>query len=430
VHPDRRLRVDWVAEHFSTADHIFLSLLWFAFFAQWLTIIPVIVPDQVATILGGNGTNKEGISGTIVAAGALVALVVAPFAGALSDRLRSVHGRRRPFLIAGVLGSCVGLGLLLPFRPGSSLVLYGMAILNLQFWWNWAAGPYAGLVSDIVSERDQGTASAWINIMSIAGSVVGNILIAIFYKSSRIIQILVILVGINLICLLITLARVRERSSVRDAGLIASQGLLQSFYIDPTIHANFYWVLITRLFAQLGIWSIFTFLLFYLRDVIGVPQAEAPNILTALLAAGAVIAIPASLVGVRAADRYGTVKVVQSTGWIMTAAALCYVFIAIRPELMLVVPVVVVFSAAYGAYLAVDWALALKVLPNSSAAGKDMGVWHISMVLPQVVGPAVSGWLISGLISAVSAKFAYSVVFGIAVVWLALASILVRRVRF
>ena len=46
----------------------------------------------------------------------------------------------------------------------------------------------------------------------------------------------------------------------------------------------------------------------------------------------------------------------------------------------LIVPVILIYAAAFGAYQAVDWALALKVLPSAEAAGKDMGIWRISMV--------------------------------------------------
>jgi hypothetical protein len=147
------------------------------------------------------------------------------------------------------------------------------------------------------------------------------------------------------------------------------------------------------------------------------------------LGAGAVLAIPASLVGVRLADRHGVVRLVRVTSWIMAAAALCYVLIALRPSLALVVPVVLLFSAAYGAYGAVDWALALKVMPAGKDVGKDMGIWHISMVLPQILGPAATGWLITGIKIVGSARLAYAVAFAIAAMWFTLAATLVTRVR-
>lgn len=76
-------------------------------------------------------------------------------------------------MIAGVLGSCIGLLLLLPFGPGASLWFYAAAFIFLQFWWNWVAGAYAGLIPDVMVEHEQGRASAWLNILSVAGTVAG-----------------------------------------------------------------------------------------------------------------------------------------------------------------------------------------------------------------------------------------------------------------
>ena len=173
------------AANFSVPQQITVSLLWFALFANWLTVVPVIVPDQVAAILGPDAAAKEGIAGSILAIGAVMALIMAPLAGAISDRGRGMKGRRRPFLIAGMVGTCVGLALLVPFGQGSSVFLYLLAILNLQFWWNWACGPYAGLIPDVVPQGDQASASAWMNIMSILGTFTGNGIAVVLYVDGR-----------------------------------------------------------------------------------------------------------------------------------------------------------------------------------------------------------------------------------------------------
>jgi hypothetical protein len=70
----------------------------------------------------------------------------------------------------------------------------------------------------------------------------------------------------------------------------------------------------------------------------------------------------------------------------MAVCAFYFALIAFYPSLALIVPVILIYAAAFGAYQAVDWALALKVLPSAEAAGKDMGIWRISMVLPQILG--------------------------------------------
>jgi hypothetical protein len=71
----------------------------------------------------------------------------------------------------------------------------------------------------------------------------------------------------------------------------------------------------------------------------------------------------------------------------------------------------------------------LKVLPAGQDAGKDMGIWHVSMVVPQILGPAAMGWMISAIEAAASARVAYAVAFAIAALWFAPAALLVNCVR-
>ena len=113
----------------------------------------------------------------------------------------------------------------------------------------------------------------------------------------------------------------------------------------------------------------------------------------------------------------------------MVVATLGYVFIAFHPHLALFVPAVLLFWIGWRAYQAVDWALALRVLPSHKFAGKDMGIWHIAFVLPLIIGQAATGWLISSLRLAVSVGTAYMIAFGIATVWFILAAMLIGRVR-
>ena len=58
-----------------------------------------------------------------------------------------------------------------------------------------------------------------------------------------------------------------------------------------------------------------------------------------------------------------------------------------------------------------------------------MGIWHIAFVLPLIIGPAATGWLVSSLRLVVSAGDAYMGAFTIATLWFVLAATLIGRVR-
>jgi len=99
--------------------------------------------------------------------------------------------------------------------------------------------------------------------------------------------------------------------------------------------------------------------------------------------------------------------------------------------------VAVIYGLAFGAYYSVDWALGCDVLPNRQDAGKDMGVWHIAMVLPQSLAPFLSGLLLTlGGSKAPSsagvthyALSGYLMLFCVAAGLLALSALLLRNVR-
>src|SRR6188474_2089960 len=79
--------------------------LWMGYFGP----LQVLLPNQVEDIAGAGKTTALGI---ITGAGALVAVLVGPIAGALSDATTARTGRRHTWIAAGALLGCAGLALL------------------------------------------------------------------------------------------------------------------------------------------------------------------------------------------------------------------------------------------------------------------------------------------------------------------------------
>ena len=207
----------------TTGGQVALSALWLALYAQWLTVPSIILPDQVAGILGGGDpAAREAVTGLVVAAGAAMSLVVTPLAGALSDRTRAARGRRRPFLLWGLPAGLVALGLLGVAGRSGSLLLYGLAYAHLQFWWNVAAGPYAGLIPDVVPPDRQAMASGWMNAILIAGVVAGNLLVLACYTPGRPALVFALFAVLALVCLWVTLRVPSRRHSAMAAACARS----------------------------------------------------------------------------------------------------------------------------------------------------------------------------------------------------------------
>jgi hypothetical protein len=107
-------------------------------------------------------------------------------------------------------------------------------------------------------------------------------------------------------------------------------------------------------------------------------------------------------------------------------------------DLRLVYLLGIVFGIGYGAYSAVDWAMACDVLPERErTAAKDMALFHVAYTLPQVVAPALlapvlyvlnrSGGTVLGVPT--GGNLGFRVVFASASLWFVLATVMVRNVR-
>lgn len=112
----------------------------------------------------------------------------------------------------------------------------------------------------------------------------------------------------------------------------------------------------------------------------------------------------------------------------MALASTLFIAAGVWPSPGWIFAVAALFGVGYGAYQAVDWALAIDVLPPGGDAAKDMGLWHVALVLPQVLAPALSGALL-GLLKPWSLLGGYAAVFAVSAKWCLLGTVLVSRIR-
>jgi MFS family permease len=174
------------------------------------------------------------------------------------------------------------------------------------------------------------------------------------------------------------------------------------------------------------VFSVYNFFQYFLADVIGIANPAQQG--SMLLGVGALVSLPFGFMAGLLSDRWGRKRTVMLSSAIMAVTSIAYVLTAFKASWSLVVVMAIVFGIGSCAYQTVDWALAIDVLPKMENAGKDMGIWHIALVLPAVIAPAVSG-LVLQEVKPYSLTLGYTIVFTMAAFWFSLGTVFVRKIR-
>ena len=205
---------------------------------------------------------------------------------------------------------------------------------------------------------------------------------------------------------------------------IVTIGLLRLFDFNPRRDPDFAWVLLTRLVMMMGIYTVQDFLQYYMLDVVGVqhPEQQVTNFIIIL----SLTSLLASFAAGWLSDRIGRKRMVYLSGGFMALVGLVFI---VTHSLPIVLAAGAIFGLGYGAYVSVDWALVADVLPSRRNYARDMGVWNISLSLPQVIAPVIGGPLIDAFTRSHQPVLGFQLLFAMSIVYCLLGTVTVRYIR-
>ena len=400
-------------------EFVWLGLYWFAMSFHWGTLLTVVIPAEVLRFVPES--QKGFYLGFLFAAGASMATVVSPISGALSDRSTLPMGRRRPFVVAGVLLNCLGL---VAMRSAPTYAWYVGGVLVVQAATNFAGGAFNGLIPDKIPQSQRGLASGVMGFLMMLGTISGALLAGHLVGRGQTPAVYVIDIVVFLTCTALMGWQVKE-DPLRAAPPFALRAFARSFWIDPRRYPDFGWMFLTRGLVMLGFYTLISFLQFFVKDTLRLTVREAAHItgiLSAItIASGAVVVLVAGWLS----DRIGRKGIVSTAGVFL---ALTSAGLLSRPPYSTLVGIAVLFGIGYGAFTSVDWALAIDVLPARGSVAQDLGIWGIANTLPQVLAPIIAGPLLD-VFNRRTPNFGYSVVFAMAIVYVMLGSIFIWRIK-
>jgi len=292
----------------SLREQVILSLHWFGLNFHWGALLAVVLPAAVLQFVPEEFKGRA--LAIVFAGGALVAMIVMPVAGALSDRSTARLGRRRPFIIVGALLNALAL---LALAAAPSLALFVVAYWFVQFANNFGGSAYSGLIPDRVPQEQRGSASGFMGLMIMLGTVGGSVVAGELIRR-RPFLVYLLIIAVLLATMGLTAWQVREEP-LRRRGPFHLREFLAGFWISPRRYPNFAWLFASRFLALLGFYSILAFLLFFLKDYMHVADYErATGRLSAAVILGALTS--AYLTG-RLSDRFGRRGIVSGATVVM-----------------------------------------------------------------------------------------------------------------
>ncbi|KYR02305.1 hypothetical protein DLAC_01137 [Tieghemostelium lacteum] len=407
--------------------YLSLSSYWFAYAAVMSALISIVWPSQIA-YLGGQ-ENKEKYVGIIPILAVAVSIVISPLSGALSDHSTSRYGRRRIYIVTG---SVVCLVFLFLTSLSPNIYIFMLMIMGIEFGINFGGTPYTSLMPDLVPKSKYGLASGYLALGNALGNlfgVLGSGVCLMIKKSYLMVYIfLIIIFGIFNLPTLIVIKEKPVRASP-DQPKLTFKRFIKSFYLPSSEYRDFYWVIITRFLQEMGIYSILPFIQFYLGDIIHVEKESLEFYASVFISIIVLTSIPSSIIGGPLSDKYGRKLLVYISSAIMATVTVGFILVALRPNVIAVMVLSGLFGVGYGSYQSVDYAIALDVLPENSNTAKDMGIWHQTMVVPQLLGPALSGFIIDRCKKNNNIVLGYTLLFSLATFWFFLATIMIKPIR-
>jgi MFS family permease len=202
-------------------DYVTYNIYWLGLNIATGSLTPIILPYLVALFVGeagimmpalvarfvGKAWGKGTALGVLRSAGLIVAIIVQPTAGLLSDRSTLRWGRRRPFILVGTLLDLVFLALI--GLSGNYWLLFA-AVLLLQFSSNIAHGALQALIPDLVPDDQRGRASGLKSVMELLPVIFVSLTVGRLVGAGKVWAAILIVMAFLLVTMLITVFAVRE----------------------------------------------------------------------------------------------------------------------------------------------------------------------------------------------------------------------------
>ncbi|MFE4196756.1 MFS transporter [Paenarthrobacter sp. NPDC056912] len=329
-------------------------------------------------------TGKETSYGMAVSISALLLIVTIPLTGALSDRTASRFGRRRPWIIGGLVPALLAAAVIgtVPSTP-VIIAAYIVALVCAQAAFN----TYSVIPIEALPDNRRGRVMGAMGMFGALAMSAGSYLAAWLVDAPLFMMCVPVLLAI--VCTIPLLVLYKDPAKTRaELPPLDLKGLAKSFLLNPRKHPNFAWAWVSRFLAGIAMTALFAYFIFFLMDGLHMPIAEAGKSAGTLTLISAPVSILFFTASGWLSDKIGRRKPFVIAAALLMATAL--VIGATASSFAQFMVAWIVFAMGQAMYLTVDLALCAAVLPDARDTGKDMAVFSLALSIPNIIVPAAA----------------------------------------
>lgn len=364
---------------------LFLTLYGLVNFGLYLTVMmPALfsLPYKVGVLAPDD---KVALLGVVATFGAVVGLIAGPIAGVLSDRTRTRIGRRRPWLIGGILVLALGSSVV-ALADSVPMLIVGWVIVSLGGAGNAAA--ITPIVAERVPESQRGAVGAIIGVATQLAGVLGYTLGGSL-TSSMLLLFLVPVIALAVFGVVYMLV-VREPIVELPSTTVAQT--FRSLLFNPLRYSDFALVWVGKLFMQVALALLSTFQLYFVIDRLGFTAEEAGGKLALVGGIGILVTMTFAVVSGMLSDWFRRRK-----GFIYLASVLAAVGLAlmsVTDGFGIFFAAVLFILGAAGMFGSVDVAMASDLVPQRDQAGRWMAIYNLAATLSTALAPVLGAALL------------------------------------
>ena len=369
----------------------------------------------------------ETATGQIMAIDNMLALVMLPLFGHLSDRTRTPLGKRTPYIVSGTAVAVVSM-LFLPYFDNTENLLgfalcLGITLIAMATY----RSPAVSLMPDVTPKRLRSKGNAVINLMGAVGGVISLALISLLVPKEgkpNFFPIFAIIAGIMILSVVVLVLTVRENKLVKEMEETGgyesteaelNQELSKGKKMPKDVFKSLIFMLGCVAFFFFGYNAVTTFFSLYMTNFLEVKGGSFANYLMVATVCSILSYLPSGMI----ATKFGRKKAIMIGLSVMASCFLIMSFF--RSAGLFLIPFFAIIGFGYACVI-VNTFPVIWEMSQGSDIGKYTGYYYTASMAAQIVTPMLAGFLIEKIES-------YGILFPYAVVMEIIAFVMLLQVK-